>query len=146
MKILGISLGHDSNFALVEDGKITAMMEAERLFRQKRYKLSAQTLAPGKYKSTYQYVDIEDLNRFLDIVRKEWGSAFDAVSVQNQGRTEEYNNLLSVLKEKGFSWKDAHHVNHHLSHAALSYFTSPFEDSLVLSYDGIGNDGRTVFF
>ncbi|MBX4199194.1 hypothetical protein KW800_02925 [Candidatus Parcubacteria bacterium] len=146
MKILGISLGHDSNFALVEDGKIVAMMEAERFFRQKRYKLSAERLEAGKFISTYQYVDIEDLKRFLDMVKGEWGKDFDAVAVQNQGRKQEFDNLLTVLKDKGFVWKYAHHINHHLSHAALSYFTSPFSESLVLSYDGIGNDGRTVFF
>jgi len=44
MKILGISLGHDSNFALIEDGKVMGVMEAERYFRQKRYKLSAEHL------------------------------------------------------------------------------------------------------
>ncbi len=146
MKILGISLGHDSNLALVEDGKITAIMEAERYFRQKRYKLSAQTLEPGKVKSTYQYTDIEDLKLFLKLAEKEWGSSFDAVAVQNQGRKEEFENLKILLKQSGIRFQEIHHINHHLSHAALSYFTSPFSEALVLSYDGIGNDGKTVFF
>jgi carbamoyltransferase len=146
MKILGISLGHDSNFCLLEDGKIARVMEAERYFRQKRYKLSAQTLSPGKVANTYQYTDIEDLKMFLERVKIEWGSSFDALAVQNQGRVEEYDNLLIVLSEAGITFKEAHHVNHHLSHAALSYFTSPFTESLILSYDGIGNDGKTVFF
>jgi carbamoyltransferase len=146
MKILGISLGHDSNFSLVEDGVIASVMEAERYFRQKRYKLSAQTLEPGKVNSTYQYTDIADLKLFLSQVKKEWGSLFDAVAIQNQGRKEEYQNLLTLLKQEGFDFKESHHINHHLSHAALSYFTSPFSESLILSYDGIGNDGKTVFF
>ncbi len=146
MKILGISLGHDSNFALVEDGKLVGVMEAERYFRQKRYKLSAEHLESGKFPSTYQYTDIADLRMFLGLVRKEWGTTFDSVAVQNQGRKQEYENLLKVLREEGFEFKESHQVNHHLSHAALSYFTSPYSEALVLSYDGIGNDGRTVFF
>ncbi len=146
MKILGISLGHDSNFALVEDGKLVGVMEAERYFRQKRYKLSAQHLEVGRFPSTYQYTDIEDLKLFLNLVKKDWGSEFDAVAVQNQGRKDEFENLKVVLKEIGISYKDIHHIDHHLSHAALSYFTSPFSQALVLSYDGIGNDGKTVFF
>ncbi len=146
MKILGISLGHDSNFALIEDGKIVAAMEAERFFRQKRYKLSAEHLEAGKFPSTYQNTDIEDLKMFLDVIKSEWGSAFDAVAVQNQGRVQEYENLLIVLKEKGITFNESHQINHHLSHAALSYFTSPFKKALILSYDGIGNDGKTVFF
>lgn len=146
MKILGISLGHDSNFAFIENGKITAVMEAERYFRQKRYKLSAQTLEPGKFPSTYQYTDVEDLKLFLNLVKKEWGSKFDAVAVQNQGRKKEFENLKVLLKEAGITFAEIHHIDHHLSHAALSYFTSPFNEALVLSYDGIGNDGKTVFF
>ncbi len=146
MKILGISLGHDSNFALVENGRVIAAMEAERYFRQKRYKLSAEHLEAGKFPSTYQYTDIEDLKMFLEVIKKEWGSTFDVVAVQNQGRVQEYKNLLIVLKEKGITFNTSHQINHHLSHAALSYFTSPFTKALVLSYDGIGNDGKTVFF
>lgn len=146
MKILGISLGHDSNLALIEDGKITAVMEAERYFRQKRYKLSAEHLEPGKFPSTFQYTDVEDLKLFLNLVKEEWGSNFDAVAVQNQGRKEEFENLKILLKEAGITYQEIHHIDHHLSHAALSYFTSPFSEALVLSYDGIGNDGRTVFF
>ena len=146
MKILGISLGHDSNFALVEDGKLKAVMEAERYFRQKRYKLSAAHFEAGKFPSTYQYTDIEDLKLFLNIVKKDWGSEFDAVAVQNQGRVDEFENLKTVLRDVGITYIEIHHIDHHLSHAALSYFTSPFSEALVLSYDGIGNDGKTVFF
>ncbi|MEK7176082.1 MAG: carbamoyltransferase C-terminal domain-containing protein [Patescibacteria group bacterium] len=153
MKILGISLGHDSNLALVEDGRVTAIMEAERYFRQKRYKFSAEHLGPGKFPSTFQYTDVEDLKLFLNLVKKEWGTkrpgdvlSFDAVAVQNQGRKEEFENLKVLLKDIGIDYGEIHHVDHHLSHAALSYFTSPFSEALVLSYDGIGNDGRTVFF
>src|SRR3990167_7005216 len=98
MKILGISLGHDSNFALVEDGKLKEVMEAERYFRQKRYKLSAEHLEAGKFKSTFQYTDIEDLKLFLNLVKKEWGYVFDAIAVKNQGRLEELENLKTLLK------------------------------------------------
>ena len=32
-------------------------------------------------------------------------------------------------------------VDHHLAHAALGFYDSPFQRALVLSYDGGGNDG-----
>lgn len=123
-----------------------AVMEAERYFRQKRYKLSAQHLEAGKFPSTFQYTDIEDLKLFLKQVKAGWGNKFDALAVQNQGKLHDYENLLKLLQEEGFVFGATHNVNHHLSHAALSYFTSPFKESLILSYDGIGNDGKTVFF
>ncbi len=146
MRILGISLGHDSNFTLVENGELLGMMEAERYFRQKRYKLSAETLEAGRHGSTYQNTDIEDLKLFLNVIKKEWGESYDCIALQNQGRKVEFENLQTLLRDLGFSFLEAFHVDHHLSHASLSYFTSPFSKSLVLSFDGIGNDGKTVFF
>jgi predicted NodU family carbamoyl transferase len=146
MKILGISLGHDSSFSLIEDGKIIEIMEVERYFRSKRYKLSALKLSTGKYKSTYQYVDLEELVLFLARVGEKWGKNFDCLAVQNQGRMEEHHNLNTILDDLGFKFKQRFNVNHHLSHASLAFYTSPFSDALVLSYDGAGNDGYTLLF
>jgi predicted NodU family carbamoyl transferase len=112
----------------------------------KRYKLHCLTLAPGKHISGYQYVSLEDMELFLGLVASEWGTKFDALAVQNAGRAEEFNNFQGILKKQGFQFGAAYHVDHHLSHAALSYYTSPFDDALILSYDGEGNDGQTIFF
>ncbi len=43
--VLGVTLGHDTSFAHVVDGKVVAVMEAERYFRQKRYKLHCLTMS-----------------------------------------------------------------------------------------------------
>jgi carbamoyltransferase len=144
--VLGVTLGHDTSFAHILDGKVVGIMEAERYFRQKRYKLHCLTLEPGKHISGYQYVSLEDMELFLGLVASEWGAKFDALAVQNAGRVEEFNNFQGILKKQGFQFGAAYHVDHHLSHAALSYYTSPFDDALILSYDGEGNDGQTIFF
>ncbi len=146
MRVLGVSLGHDSSFALVEDGVLVALVEAERFFRQKRYKLHCHRMESGQFPSGYQYADTQDLRNFLQVVGKLWGFEYDHVAVQNQGRQEEHANLTAVLREEGFRFGVAHNVSHHLSHASLAYFTSPYNQSLVFSYDGQGNDGQTVFF
>ncbi|TBR17893.1 hypothetical protein EPO66_01880, partial [bacterium] len=130
----------------VSDGKIVEIMEAERYFRQKRYKLHCLNLNPGKQKSGYQYVDISELELFLGFVGKKWGKVYDHLAVQNQGRQEEYQNLLTLLANHGFKFGEKYNVNHHLSHAALSFYTSVFDDAVILSYDGFGNDGVTVVF
>ena len=146
MDILGISLGHDSSFSLVSDGKIIEIMEAERYFRRKRYKLQCQNLTPGKQKSGYQYVNLAELEFFISLAAKSWGRDFEYLAVQNQGRYEEFNNLIILLRRAGFNFKSGLSVNHHLAHAALSYYTSPFKEALILSYDGFGNDGYTLLF
>ncbi|HNO94598.1 MAG TPA: carbamoyltransferase N-terminal domain-containing protein, partial [Anaerolineales bacterium] len=144
--ILGVSLGHDTSFAHIVNGKVVAVMEAERYFRQKRYKLHCLTMEPGKHISGYQYVSLDDIELFLGMVAKEWGTSFDALAVQNQGRVEEFKNFQQILGKLGFKFGSVHHVDHHLSHAALAFFSSSFKDALVLSYDGEGNDGQTIIF
>ncbi|MBI1964193.1 MAG: hypothetical protein HYS37_12565 [Candidatus Rokubacteria bacterium] len=146
MNVLGITLGHDTSFALVADGRVAGVMEAERWFRQKRYKLHALNLRPGRQPSGYQHVDLDELRLFLGFVGKAWGTAYDALAVQNQGRAGEFKHLLALLDEAGFRFGSTHQVNHHLSHAALAFYTSPFEEAAVLSYDGEGNDGQTLVF
>jgi carbamoyltransferase len=147
MNILGISLGHDTNFALIEDGTIVGIMEAERFFRQKRYKLECGTLEHVSRISTFQHVNTAELERFLEEqIAHHWGRSFDGIAVQNQGRIDEYTNLQVILKRHGFSWQWIQQVNHHLSHASLAFYTSPFPESIILSYDGTGNDGQTLVF
>lgn len=144
--VLGVTLGHDTSFAYIVNGKVTGIMEAERYFRQKRYKLHCHTLEHGKHVSGYQYVSLDDLELFLGLVAKEWGTKFDALAVQNAGRVEEFNNFKSVLEKSGFKFGATYQIDHHLSHAALAYYTSPYNDALILSYDGEGNDGQTILF
>lgn len=146
MRVLGITLGHDASFALVEGDRLVGLVQAERWFRQKHYKLHCLSLEPGKHPSGFQYVDIAELELFLARIAELWGTDYDAVAVQNQGRADEYANLLVLLERQGFRYRAAEHLNHHLCHAALAFYTSPFDQALVLSYDGGGNDGFTVFF
>jgi carbamoyltransferase len=146
MRVLGISLGHDSNLALVEGGRLRASLEAERRFRQKRYKLDCASLEPGRRESGYQYVDVAELEEVLSGVAGDWGPEYDAVAVQNQERRAEYENLLALLRRLGFRFGEARLLPHHLCHAALGFYTSPFREALVFSYDGYGSDGCTVVF
>lgn len=146
MNVLGFTLGHDSSAALVVDGRIEGILEAERYFRQKRYKLHCHTLTAGRQFSGFQYTDIADLERYLEFIARRWGKSFDAVAVQNQGRADEFENLLLLLRREAFTFRRSVHVDHHLAHAALAFYTSPFPEAVVLSYDGMGNDGQTVIF
>ena len=82
MNILGVTLGHDTSFALVRDGELVGILEAERYFRQKRYKLSCINLEPGKHISGYQYVDVEELKSYIGLVGDTWGLEYDAVAAR----------------------------------------------------------------
>ena len=145
MKILGISLGHDSNFTLLEDGIVKEVFEAERYFRSKRYKLEALDKNEKKI-STFQKVNYLDLIEILNYIKNNWGTRYNAVALQNQKRIEEELILKEILNSLNFSFDTFENFNHHLCHASSSYFVSPYQESLILSYDGQGNDGYTIFF
>ena len=88
MKVLGISLGHDTNFCLVEDGEVKAVSEAERFFRQKRYKLHCLTLEEKDVDSGFQYTNVKELKQYLKRLGDEWGYEYDCIGVQNQLRQD----------------------------------------------------------
>mgnify|MGYP001352000005 CR=1 FL=1 len=146
MRVLGLSLGHDTNFSIVENGEVISVHEVERYFRQKRYKLHSIYDDNEIHKSGFQYVKRDDLIDQLNLIKSNFGVKFDAIALQNQGNIDEYHNLLITLKKSGFLFQKSDLYNHHLCHAASSFYTSPFQDSLILSYDGTGNDGYTVLF
>ena len=146
LKVLGIHLGHHSHFALIQDGKVQSVFEAERFYRQKAYKFDTISLKSQKIISTYQYVHINELRESLRFCLSRWGKNYDNITVECQGRTEKFKNLQVILAELGVKYNDIELVNHHLSHACGAYFTSNFKRALILSYDGYGNDGTTVLF
>ncbi len=145
MKILGISLGHDTNFSLIQDGQIIEVYEAERFYRQKRYKLHA-FLGKNEIISGFQVVKINDLIETLLHIKDSWGGVFDFIAVQNQGRVDEFKALETILNNLQFKFKSIENYAHHICHASSVYFTSPFDQSLILSFDGAGNDGQTLLF
>ena len=145
MKILGISLGHDSNFSLIQDGEVIQVYEAERFYRQKRYKLHAFS-GDKEIISSFQIVKIEDLISTLVYLRNLWGHNYDFIAVQNQGRVSEFKELKIILNNLDFKFKAIENYAHHICHASSIYFTSPFDESLILSFDGAGNDGQTILF
>ena len=144
MKILGISLGHDAHICVVEDAQLKFVLEPERLFRQKHHKLHALHLHENNYSNGFQECNVKDLKQTLEEVTSRYGFEYDYIAVQNQQRQPEFKNLNKLLKELGFKFKGIENFNHHLSHAGGSYFTSPFKESLILSFDGAGNDGNSI--
>ena len=57
------------------------------------------------------------------------------------------NNIYQELKEIDQNFKDISKIKfseHHLSHAASTYFPSPFQESLILTLDGVGEWATTT--
>lgn len=149
MNIIGISAYfHDSSCALIQNGKVVCAVSEERFSRFKndsrlpirafRYCLEAGKLSIS---------DIDCIAYYEDPYKK-------------LSRQIEYN--FNQSNDKELNWIDCHrpfreirevlgfegeikYYNHHLSHAAGSYFFSGFNDAAILTTDGVGEWDSTTF-
>jgi carbamoyltransferase len=157
MKILGISaFYHDSAAAVTQDGNIIAAAQEERFTRKKHD--SSFPFNACKYCLDYSGFKIDELDAI---------AFYDKPFLKFERLLETYyafapKGLLSFvtsipvwLKEKIFlkklildELKKIENFNkrklkllfpeHHLSHAASAFYPSPFEDSAIVTVDGVG--------
>lgn len=144
MRILGIHFGsHDTSAALIEDGKIVAVIEQER-FDHIKHTMSFPKDAVD-YCLSRGGVTLKE----LDFVAYASDAAFSNVHKKtfiNTKVSEVFSPRMSNQKEL----EDAiysnlkqgvplFYVNHHLAHAASTYYLSPFHTAAIFTVDGMGN-------
>jgi carbamoyltransferase len=157
MKILGISaFYHDSAAAIIEDGEIIAAAQEER-FTRKKHDPNFPTNAV-KFCLEYAGTTIDKLDaiafydkpllkfeRLLEtyyaFVPKGLSSFITAIPVWLKEKMflkrliyEELGKIQSFDKKK----VKLLFPEHHLSHAASAYYSSPFNDAAILTIDGVG--------
>lgn len=149
MRILGISAYyHDSAAALIEDGIPIAIAQEERFSRVKhdsRFPEKAIDFCLSKTGNrTVDYVVFYE-KPFIKFER----FIISAVSFFPHSTGIFRQGMLSWLKQKMWiKGKIAEYFNiednkiffvpHHLSHAAASFLCSPFDESAILTVDGVG--------
>ncbi|MBX7242087.1 MAG: carbamoyltransferase [Bacteroidia bacterium] len=157
MYILGISaFYHDSAAALICNGKIIAAAQEERFTRKKhdagfpenaiRYCLEEE----GIELSDISIVAFYDkpflkferlLETYYAFAPKGFGQFVKAMPVWLKEKLFLKKLLKDSLKEIGnFEEKKTKILfpEHHLSHAASTFYPSPFEDAAILTLDGVG--------
>ncbi|MBS0242016.1 MAG: hypothetical protein JSS20_07550, partial [Proteobacteria bacterium] len=164
MRILGmVSESHDTGVALLEDGKVTAVLEEERHSREKHTKLFP-TLALNALFGAYggSFADIDAITTPWDSRRIRWtfteavGRRFPASLALTLpwANSAQAGGVVAISFFMG--WDARKHfrgqkipaivqVGHHESHAAM-FFVSPFEDATVVVMDGYGDDAATSVF
>ena len=146
MLILGInSAAHDSAAALLLDGDVVAAVEEERLNRVKHtnvFPIAAVRSCLGQAQ-----VSLHDIDRVAVNVAEEALVRLIARQVISQSVPRAFT--PATLLAQRFAGVGLHVresqlrcVAHHVSHAASAYFLSGFDDGLVLTVDGIGDDAE----
>ena len=151
MNILGISCYyHDAAAALIQDGALVAAAQEERFTRIKgdrsfpmnaiRFCLRRGQITPGDldyvvfYEKPFTKMDrivrscLQTFPRSFHLFREAVGDWLtDKLWVD-----ETIKDFLKVPKSKIL------YSGHHLSHAASSFFCSPFQEAAILTLDGVG--------
>lgn len=157
MNILGISaFYHDSAAAIIQDGRITAAAQEER-FTRKKHDPGFPTEAV-KFCLQYSGLKIDDLDaiafydkpllKFERLLETYYGFAPKGIqsfmmSIPVWLREKMF--LKRVIRES-LSEIEGYDKNklkllfpeHHLSHAASAFYPSPYQESAILTIDGVG--------
>lgn len=119
MKICGLHAGHDCSFAVLNEGRPEIHLELERFIRKKEPKDDAYKFFQEKYadhQNVFYYAHT------LDIWEQTYKSSYDS--------------MMSHIKGKGEYLIPGHHE----SHAANAFFSSNFDQALIITIDGGGRD------
>jgi len=154
--ILGIACGyHDSSAALILDGLVIGAMEEERFTGIKHDSTFPTNAINWLYKDNKITGDdisvvtfYEDHKLKLDRIEestKRGGlvNFFKRKSIIDSNK-EQAKEIESKIYEITNSNIILAYGDHHLSHIAYSYYTSPFERATILSVDGVGEWETTV--
>src|SRR3989344_2023703 len=169
MKILGLYDGHNATAVLLEDGKILAAVEEERLSRIKfhdgRYDGPPHACINEVFRLTNTHPSEIDMIAIplldpISLTARVWGNIaksknlhwafFFANNFGNWGplyyfspfdyQNRRKKNILQLLKDHGLQDKPIFWSEHHMAHCASAYYTSNLSsDVLAVCFDGKGD-------
>ncbi len=155
--ILGLScFYHDSSAALLKDGMVVAAAEEERFTRKKHD--SSFPLHSVKFCLESQGISIHDvsyvgfyekpflklervLHQHLEMFPRSMKTFLNSIP---SWINEKLRVPKIILKKLGYDG-DILFIEHHLAHAASSFLVSPFEESAIVTVDGVGEWTTTAY-
>jgi len=158
MYILGISCYyHDSAAAILKDGVVVAAVEEERFSREKNddgfpkhaidYCMKAAGIS-GKDLACVAFYDksVLKFDRLLDnYIAVSPRGLFSFLNVIPKWLHKRLWVKEEIKKHLGGYKGKIYFPEHHLSHAAYTFFTSPFTEAAILTVDGVGEWTTTSF-
>jgi len=157
VKILGISsFYHDSSASLLVDGKIVSAVQEERFTRIKHdFRFPSQSINYILKENKIRLNDIDYIvfyekpflkferliETYLAFVPKGFKSFKMSMSVWAKEKLFHRNIIKKKLLELDKTFdkeKKIFFSEHHLSHAASAFYPSPFNESCIVTLDGVG--------
>jgi len=131
MRILGINaLNHDAAVTLIQDGEVLFAGHSERYSGIKNDSELNDELIADCYRygrpDKIAYFERPYLKKLRQFRASQYGEVFSR------------DNLPSNYLKRWIGNKSIQYVQHHQSHAAAGYYTSPYEESAIVVIDAIG--------
>jgi carbamoyltransferase len=161
--VLGISaFYHDSAAAIIVNGEIVAAAQEERFTRKKHdasypknainYALKEASLRLNEVDQIVFYEKpFLKFERLLETYIGFSPSGFKSFSMSMplwlSEKLFQKKMLFDALKEQDNNFNDIKKINfseHHLSHAASAFFSSPYDEAAILTLDGVGEWATTT--
>jgi carbamoyltransferase len=161
--VLGISaFYHDSAAAIIVDGEIIGAAQEERFTRKKHdasypknainYVLIEASLKLSEVDHIVFYEKpFLKFERLLETYVGFSPSGFKSFSMSMplwlSEKLFQKKKLFDALKEQDDNFNDIKKINfseHHLSHAASAFFSSPYDEAIILTLDGVGEWATTT--
>jgi carbamoyltransferase len=144
-----ISQGHDSAAALVVDGVTVAAAAQERFNRKKHCgDFPADALEFCLRQAGITLREVDEIAHAFDYSPYREIYSLDPISNRLYEEVLSPEVLLAQVARycPGVDPERVHPVSHHLSHAASAYFTSGWDDALVVVLDAMGEaQGASIF-
>jgi len=144
-----ISQGHDAAAALVCSGKIVAAAAEERFDRKKQSsRFPVHAISWCLEHAGLRLAEVDALVHGFDYEPYREVYSLDPVSREFYDMVLSRESLAKLIERdlKDFPLERIHHVPHHLAHAASAYYTSGWDECLVVVVDAMGEaHGTSVF-
>jgi carbamoyltransferase len=161
--VLGISaFYHDSAAAIIVDGEIIAAAQEERFTRKKHDAIYPKNAINYVLKeANLKLNDVDHIvfyekpflkfERLLETYVGFSPNGFKSFSMSMplwiSEKLFQKKMLFDELKEQDNNFNDIKKINfseHHLSHAASAFFSSPYDEAIILTLDGVGEWATTT--
>jgi|TARA_E500000305_G_scaffold107602_1_gene107942 carbamoyltransferase len=119
MKIASAWSGHDCSFCILDNGRPVVHAEYERYIREK------EPYGDGVQFMFDEYSEHNDIKHFATVHLSEKLEAYK----------ESYEKINNIVDSNGGEF---HVIGHHQAHAANAFFSSNFQEALILTMDGGG--------
>jgi len=154
--ILGLNyIGHDASASLVKGGELLASVMEERFTREKHsrdFPINAIQYCLDSSGITMEDIDVvayymDPVEHFQQRVVHHLGKYYPRsvpLFPDMLNRALKVNNVEQEIRDRLKFYKTIYFADHHEAHIASAAFLSPYEDSVVISIDGLGEISSTV--